>query len=146
MCLAALYFFPIPTVNQHHRTRTVSAISPSVWASRLHPSKPSPFITNAVRADVCIWRRKDGAYRRIWQIVSKLTFRNVSCFAFRLAQRSAAFPEVRKCSLNKPQKVEGRRFGYLYNSCRQAPLVSHDRKAWSCLLFCICCLVNWKEL
>lgn len=44
------------------------------------------------------------------QVVSKLTFRNVNCFlfvAFGLAQRSAAFPAVRKCSLNKNQKVKG---------------------------------------
>lgn len=50
------------------------------------------------------------------QFFSKLTFRNVSCFvfeAFGLAQRSAAFPAVRSCSLNKNQKVEGRRSGYL---------------------------------
>lgn len=46
------------------------------------------------------------------QDVSSLTFRNVSCFvfiAFGLAQGSVAFPAVRKCSMNKNQKVAGRR-------------------------------------
>lgn len=57
-------------------------------------------------------------------IVSKLTFRNVSCFvcvAFGFPQRSAAFPAVRNCSLNKNQKGETGKLGYLCYCYRQAP-------------------------
>lgn len=83
--------------------------------------------------------------------VSKLTFRNVSCFvfvAFRLAQRSATFPAVRKYRLNKTPKVEGKRLGYLCCCYRRAPFrvsLQQSMKLPS-TVHVLFCLVNWKEL
>lgn len=123
MCLAAFYSFvyshckvSITGLDQSRRFLLLSEALIFSCQCPAHSSLRLSELTSVSEGGRMVHTEESG------QNVSKLTFRNVSCFvfvAFRLAWRSAAFPAVRKYSLNKTQKVEGRRLGYLCYCCGQ---------------------------
>ena len=125
MCLAAFYSFAYShckvSITELDQSRRFLLLSDPLIFNCQHPAHSSlrlSELTSLSEGGRMVHMEESG------QVVSKLTFRNVSCFvfvAFGLAQRSAAFLAVRKHSPNKNQNVKGRRLGCLCYCYRQDP-------------------------
>lgn len=149
MCLAVFYLFAyshckvsITRLDWSHR---FLLLSETLMFSCQHPDHSSPWmsdVTSVSEGGRMVHMVESG------QDVSKFTFRNVSCFIFipfGLVQRSAEFA-VRQCSLNKKQKVEERRLGYLCYCNQQANFSFTIGTKLTSTPRVFLCLVNQQQL